>query len=873
MCSTQSDSPPPQQRPTLMSCVCTPSADDGAGPLCKMSPPESAAAALSASIPDPSSAVPDPAPSSPVFVLLALTETEEECHSPRPSAVRSASSPSASSSSSSSSSDSAIASSSLLSSPTQNGVVARAASPSLCTSSSTGVSVLHVAHQSVDGGTWEPVGPVQHLRMDLHNAMDQLQKMANLVAHRAVLFCSREAIRQSIYPLCANAMLAQLAAEEAERCGELRQDVQLFSARLPLPSLFHAFVPFSLPYDVPPSIVPSSESAVEVNGGGGGGGGQETPTEPMECGGAELRRQLEERIRRMGAKLRERGESAVAILSRLDRVAQGYTPAVCSEMHVDSRCVVRARGLPWHVSDLDVALFFAGLDIPPGGIALCLGPEGRRSGEALVRFSRADQRELALQRHRRHLHARYIEVYRASGDEFVKHAVGTDSQAVRFALRAETAMAMIVRMRGLPFTATEQQVRDFFSSDGQPSGLLDQPGAVLFVHRPDGRPSGDAFVLFGDEQSGRRALAKHRQRMGGRYIELFRTTQAEVQQLFNARAIAQQNAAIAAAMNKLGAVVPLTTVQQNVLTPASPTTAPAALSGTAGAAPPAQQRVPQQRQRDCLRLRGLPYEAQVQQVVEFLGPHARQVLFQGVHMIYNSAGHPSGEAFIQMESEQAAAQAALEMHNKYMELGKKRRYIEVFQCCSEDMSLLLNVLPPPSPVNGLLPPPPLTPTGGPPALFPMSTPLNPLGAGGGAASPSPLLAAFPVPPQFLAFPSPAAVSNGDPSMGGGVLVAVSGQFAGPLVQQLYAAPPPPDTTGAQFAHHSAVPAEFWLRNMAALRNGAAAIATTAAAPFAAPTPLLPFHQHQLHTLPPFAAPTSISFAAAPTEVVAVQQPT
>ena len=59
-----------------------------------------------------------------------------------------------------------------------------------------------------------------------------------------------------------------------------------------------------------------------------------------------------------------------------------------------------------------------------------------------------------------------------------------------------------------------------------PSGILDQ--GVLFVHRPDGRPSGDAFVLFGDEQSGRRALQKHRQRMGNRYIELFRTTQAEV---------------------------------------------------------------------------------------------------------------------------------------------------------------------------------------------------------------------------------------------------------------------------------------------------------------------------------------------------------
>lgn len=53
------------------------------------------------------------------------------------------------------------------------------------------------------------------------------------------------------------------------------------------------------------------------------------------------------------------------------------------------------------------------------------------------------------------------------------------------------------------------------------------------MNRPDGRPSGDAFVLFNNENAGRRALAKHKHRIGSRYVELFRTTQAEVQQLFN----------------------------------------------------------------------------------------------------------------------------------------------------------------------------------------------------------------------------------------------------------------------------------------------------------------------------------------------------
>lgn len=55
----------------------------------------------------------------------------------------------------------------------------------------------------------------------------------------------------------------------------------------------------------------------------------------------------------------------------------------------------------------------------------------------------------------------------------------------------------------------------------------------MFVNRSDGKPTGDAFVMFGTDETGRRALAKHRERIGTRYIELFRTTQAEVQQIFS----------------------------------------------------------------------------------------------------------------------------------------------------------------------------------------------------------------------------------------------------------------------------------------------------------------------------------------------------
>ena len=45
-----------------------------------------------------------------------------------------------------------------------------------------------------------------------------------------------------------------------------------------------------------------------------------------------------------------------------------------------------------------------------GGAALCLNAQGRRNGEALVRFINEEHRDLALQRHKHHMGNRYIEV-------------------------------------------------------------------------------------------------------------------------------------------------------------------------------------------------------------------------------------------------------------------------------------------------------------------------------------------------------------------------------------------------------------------------------------------------------------------------------
>lgn len=60
---------------------------------------------------------------------------------------------------------------------------------------------------------------------------------------------------------------------------------------------------------------------------------------------------------------------------------------------------------------------------------------------------------------------------------------------------------------------------------------MDGEEGVLFVRKPDGKATGDAFVLFSQEDDAAKALSKHRELIGSRYIELFRSTTAEVQQV------------------------------------------------------------------------------------------------------------------------------------------------------------------------------------------------------------------------------------------------------------------------------------------------------------------------------------------------------
>ncbi|XP_065749924.1 heterogeneous nuclear ribonucleoprotein F isoform X5 [Phocoena phocoena] len=139
--------------------------------------------------------------------------------------------------------------------------------------------------------------------------------------------------------------------------------------------------------------------------------------------------------------------------------------------------VVKLRGLPWSCSVEDVQNFLSDCTIHDGvaGVHFIYTREGRQSGEAFVELESEDDVKMALKKDRESMGHRYIEVFKSHRTEMdwvLKHS-GPNS--------ADTANDGFVRLRGLPFGCTKEEIIQFFSGAGyggyeEYSGLSDGYG-------------------------------------------------------------------------------------------------------------------------------------------------------------------------------------------------------------------------------------------------------------------------------------------------------------------------------------------------------------------------------------------------------------
>jgi len=178
------------------------------------------------------------------------------------------------------------------------------------------------------------------------------------------------------------------------------------------------------------------------------------------------------------------------------------------------RFVVRLRGLPWSARETAIEKFF-GPSSKNKEIQIVYLTDGRVSGEALVEFDDEASYRAAFSKNRQHIGHRYIEIFNATPLE-IDTAAGRATEAPPRPPQSR----FIIRMRGLPYTATDEDVSRFFGET--------KPTSIHLIKDDLGRPSGEGFVELSSEVDSIAAMTKHRHHMGHRYIELFRSSKVEL---------------------------------------------------------------------------------------------------------------------------------------------------------------------------------------------------------------------------------------------------------------------------------------------------------------------------------------------------------
>ena len=169
------------------------------------------------------------------------------------------------------------------------------------------------------------------------------------------------------------------------------------------------------------------------------------------------------------------------------------------------------------------------------------------------------QMDFALQKNRGPMGRRYIEVFRSKKQDYY-HAVaqavsepappdgfygGGDGSGAPLphsgagapplphgglpgaGARAQQEHTGVLKMRGLPFSSTKDDIAGFFD-DPNLSGVAPlSHDAIHIVTSLDGRPSGVAFVEFASAEEAKAAMIRDRQSMGTRYVELFPSSREE----------------------------------------------------------------------------------------------------------------------------------------------------------------------------------------------------------------------------------------------------------------------------------------------------------------------------------------------------------
>lgn len=177
-----------------------------------------------------------------------------------------------------------------------------------------------------------------------------------------------------------------------------------------------------------------------------------------------------------------------------------------SYAHTDS--VVKIKSLPFDASQLDVLHFFEGFKMKANGVQLVVRSDNKPTGEAFVDFESPEEATMAI---REKDHKVFSEKF---GDRYVR-LIQVSRKEMQATLALRFGGEGILKMKGIPFKATANDVRKFFV------GYRIKMDGISFIMHADGRPTGMAFIEFDTPQEAVRAMEKDRAKFGPEYGDRF----------------------------------------------------------------------------------------------------------------------------------------------------------------------------------------------------------------------------------------------------------------------------------------------------------------------------------------------------------------
>eukprot|EP00058_Branchiostoma_floridae_P008454 XP_002593942.1 hypothetical protein BRAFLDRAFT_234856 [Branchiostoma floridae] len=315
---------------------------------------------------------------------------------------------------------------------------------------------------------------------------------------------------------------------------------------------------------------------------------------------------------------------------------------------------IQLFGLNTNVTVSEIHSLFSGLEIASDGIVIEMDPFGNKTGKAFVKFKSVRDCSAAVRTYKEYLAARHIEVMSCTESQWqiaYDFAKAVQTPAVSYA-NTNTGMmqrmqpqprqtqpppqhsrspvmprsgaqqnraqgtqrprsrspidrtdSMCISLKGLPYTAKDKDVRDFFKGLGI---------RKVWIDFEDGKAIGSGFVEFKSYGDQKAALRMHKKYMGSRYIEVTSAPSTDMQKH----------------------------IQKFHTKPKKGSKSPGKEAKTTKELDP--------RAKCCMHVWNLPYKASKREIENFFT--GSTIAERGIHMVYTKTGEFSGEVFVEFVS-------------------------------------------------------------------------------------------------------------------------------------------------------------------------------------------------------------------------------